>query len=191
MDILDANYSGDIKLRDRLINKLFPKAEKIDPALRFIIYFPSNVSSSAKLVFLVKGNSKLKVIITKTILEAPVIELWEYQSGIEPYKKSIQSLCAKFNFIDQQTFIFQIYFAITKVYKTSNKLHLIIYLEMNKRHSKYDLHEAMETIFLSFLGDTYYYQHISKFKIVRRKFSAFRFMPFDELKNIIQFKHIN
>lgn len=191
LDILFAHNHGHIKLRDKLFDKWFDKVVKIHPALRIVLLFGFGTEGRAKLIFLVKGNPRLNAIATKIIREAPQMELWKYHIGIKPYKHSITSLCAENRFLDHDTIIYQIYFAITKVYKTSNKLHLTIYLETNKKHSKFDLHQATDDILLWFLGDTYYYQHISKFKIVRRKFSAIRFMPLDELKNIIQYKHIN
>lgn len=191
MDILIANDSGKIRLRDKLFDKLFKEAVKIHSELRIIILFPSNGDASSRLIFLVKGNYKLKAIATEIIIVAPQMELWQYQIGIKPYKRSIISFCAEYKFLDYNTTIYQIYFAIKRVYRTSNKLHLTIYIDMNKKHSKSDLHEAMDNILLWFLGDTYYYQHISKFKIVRRKFSAIHFIPFDELRNIIEYKHIN
>ena len=191
MDLIAANRYEDFPLQTTLFTRLQTKATDIHPKLSILVIFQFDGSDTSKLVFLTKGDYKLKAIAEELLAQAPQLEPWVYQIGIKPYKHSIVSLCANYKFIDASTIVFQIYFAIERVYKTSNKLHLLIYLEMDKRHSKADLHDATDTILLWFLGDSFYYRHISRFKIVRRKYSAIRFIPFDELKNIIQFKHLN
>lgn len=191
MDLIAANNVRDLELRDKLFNKLFAKAIKIHPKLRIILYYFPIGTDMAIVIFLTKGNYKLAAVAEEIIAEAPAVYQWQYQIGVKPHKNSIISLCANNKFIDAYTTIYQIYFAIEKVYRTSNKLHLIIFLEMDKKHSKHELHEAMETIFLWFLGDVLYYRHISRFKIIRRKYSAINFIPLDELKNTIQFKSLN
>ena len=191
MDVINANNVRNMALRDKLLNRLHSNAGEIHRDIRIVFHFINNDDGSVKMIFLSKGNYKLKAIAAQIIVAAPPLNLWQYEIGVEPYKHSIISLCAENNFIDTETIVYQIYFAVQKVYKTSNKLHLLIYLEMNKQHSKSDLHEVMDTMLIWFLGDTIYYRHISRFKIIRRKYSKINFIPFDELKNLIQYKTIN
>ncbi|SDV99407.1 hypothetical protein SAMN05216556_1018 [Aequorivita viscosa] len=159
--------------------------------MSIIIHFLNNGDEAIKLIFLPRANYKLKAIAARVIAAAPNIEPWQYEIGIKPYNHSVISLCAENNFIDSNTIVYQIYFAVKKIYITSNKLHLLIYLEMNKQHSKAELHQAMDSILIWFLGDAFYYRHISRFKIIRRKYSKINFIPLDELKNIIQYKALN
>lgn len=191
MDIINANSVRNLELRENLFQKLFSKAVKIHPEMSIIIHFLNNGDDSIKLIFLPRDNYKLKAIAARVIAAAPNIEPWQYEIGIKPYNHSVISLCAENNFINSNTIVYQIYFAVQKIYITSNKLHLLIYLEMNKQHSKAELHQAMDSILIWFLGDAFYYKHISRFKIIRRKYSKINFIPMDELKNIIQYKALN
>lgn len=188
IDLVNAASSANTNLLEKLIMDLLSYAAKIDPALKILFSFSSDGNSFSKLIFLTKGDYKLEAIIRVVLSKAPQLNPWKYQIGIKPYKHSVTTLCAESNFLNDHTTIYQIYFGIQKIYKSSNKLHLIIYFEMDKQHKKYDLHEAMENIFTWFLGDVVYHNHISRYKIVRRKYSAIRFAPLDELKNMIQYK---
>jgi hypothetical protein len=191
IDLIFAHRSGNLRLRDQLINKLYAKTLKINSQLRIILHFSPIETDGGKLIFLTRGNYKLNALAEVIISEAPLLDNWSYQIGIKPYKDSVVSLCANNKFIDPYTIVYQIYFSIEKVYRTSNKLHLIIYFEMDRKHSKHDLHSAMESIFLWFLGDALYHKHISRFRIVRRKYSAINFIPLDQIRNTIQFKSLN
>ncbi|MDC8000102.1 hypothetical protein POV26_03570 [Aequorivita todarodis] len=189
MDLVYANNTGNLELSTDLINRLQCKAKNIHSELTLVFQFSGG--DFAKLIFITKGKYKLNAIVKQMLVSKPQLAMWQYQIGIKQYKRSITSLCKNNNFIDQHTVIHQIYFAVHKLYKTSNKLHLLIYIEMDKKHSKSDLHDAMGTILLWFLGDAYYQKHIGKYRIVRRKFSSIRFMPLDELKHLIHFKSFN
>ncbi|MCG2419740.1 hypothetical protein K8089_11965 [Aequorivita sp. F47161] len=169
---------------DKLVRKLHPK-------LYILISFNKNDTPSANLVFLTKGRSTLKKIAARLLDKAPSFSQWHFQSGITPYKHSIIALCAYNQFLGTENNIYQIYFAVKKIYKTSNKLHLLLYLEMDKQLPKSDLHDLMHIILLYFLGDAYYFKHISRYKIVRRKYSKIQFIPLDQLRHLIQFKALN
>lgn len=191
IDLIISAKVSDIKLLDKLINELLSNAVEIHSHLRIIISLLPKDDNPSKLIFLTKGDYKLEALIREVVGDAPQLPKWEYQIGVKPYKGSIINLCAASDFLGDNTTIFQIYFAIHKVYKTSNKLHLIIFFDVDKKHSKYALHEAMENIFTWFLGDAFYHSHISKYKIVRRKYASIHFTPLDELKNVIQYKNLN
>ncbi|WP_310993617.1 hypothetical protein [Aequorivita marina] len=188
-DLLHANSVGNTELRNKLFGKLYAKVIQVNPGLQISVLFASNFPNSSSLIFIVKGNYRLKALVNKVLIDAPQLKRWQYQMGIKPYEESLISLCSKFNFLGAQTIIYEIYFAVSKVYKTSNKLHLMIYLETDRKFAKADLRAAMDNIFLWFLGDTLYYRHISQFKIVRRKFSRINFIPLDELRSFIGYKH--
>lgn len=190
-EIIYANHSGNRNAQFNLCNTLDREATEIHPKLNLLIIFKINNTDSAKLIFLTKGKPILKLLVNQLLAEAPSFPLWHYQSGIKPYKHSIISLCAYYKFLGSGNKIHQIYFAVDKIYKTTNKLHLILYIEMDKQLSKSDLHDLISPILICFLGDAYYQKHISRYRIVRRKYSRIPFIPLDELKYLIQYKTFN
>ena len=191
IDLIFANNVRDFDLEEVLFDRLLMQVAVVHPELELIIVYKINGGETAKLVFLTKGNYKLLPIINRIVKDAPQLDLWDFEIGIKPYKHSVLSLCEEHRFLGPNTTIFQIYFSVQKIYKSSNKLHLLLYVEMDKRHSKVDIHGAMYGILLYFLGDTFYHRHISRYKIVRRKYSKIGFIPLDELKNVIQYKFLN
>ena len=190
-ELIFANRTANYKVQYNLCSTIDRRVTEVHPKLSLLIIFNINNTDSAKLIFLTKGKSSLKSIVEDLLSEAPSFPLWHYQSGIKPYKHSIISLCAYYRFLGSGNNIHQIYFAVQKIYKTTNKLHLILYLEMDKQLSKSVLQDLMRPILLCFLGDAYYQKHISRYRIVRRKYSRIRFIPLDELKPLIQYKTFN
>ncbi|MEM0519018.1 hypothetical protein [Aequorivita flava] len=182
---------GDKSNLYQLYSALVRKIHNIHSQLDILITCDYEHSHCAKLIFLTKGKSVLKKLANACMDEAPSFALWEFQSGINPYKHSIVTLCAKYGFLGGENNIHQIYFALKKIYKTSNKLHLWLYLELDKQISKSELHQQMYFIFLYFLGDANYYNHISRYKIIRRKYSKIEFLPLDQLRHLIQYKSNN
>jgi hypothetical protein len=191
IDLINADQNGNAALGNKLFENLHKKGKKIDRLLDFLIVYRIDGGSTAKLIFIPKGKYRLRAIAAQMLALAPKVSLWVFDIGIKPYRESIISLCAKHNFLKHDTTVYQIYFAVHKIYKTSNKLHLLMYLQVDRSISKSELHEAMENILLWFLGDTLYYKHISRFKIIRRKYSAINFIPMDEFINLVQYKSIN
>ncbi|WGF92174.1 hypothetical protein [Aequorivita marisscotiae] len=190
-DLIETQCKENLKLHSELFDTLNTKAVKIHPKIRIFALYIMRENIRAKLVFPSHGNNQLKALIFKIVNRAPYSDFWEFQIGVSPYNGSIIQLCSTINFFDLPTTVFQIYFAVQKIYKSSNKFHLIIYMELDRRYSKFDLQAAMDGILMLFLGDVLYFNHISRFKIVRRKYSAIRFLPLEELKNLIQYKNLN
>ncbi|MDP2687018.1 MAG: hypothetical protein Q8O62_07340 [Aequorivita sp.] len=190
-NLIFANSTGNQHHQTDLCSRLDSPISAVHPKLNFLIIFQYNNTDTAKLIFLTLGKPTLKLIAGLILAEAPSFPLWQFQAGIKPYKHSIISLCANYRFLGPETNIYQIYFAVQKIYKTTNKLHLILYLEMDKQRSKSELNDVMHPILLCFLGDAYYHQHISRYRIVRRKYSRIKLIPLDELKHLIQYKTFN
>lgn len=190
-DLIYANQTANQQQQNKLCNKLAKKARKVNASLDFLILFQVKDTNTHKLIFLTKGKYTLKAIVAALLAGAPSFPEWNFQMGIKPYKHSVDMLCEAYNFLGVGTKIHQIYFTVQKIYRTTNKLHLIFYLEMDKQLSKSELHEVMHPILLCYLGDIYYQQHISRYKIVRRKYSRIRFIPLDDLRYFIQFKSFN
>ncbi|MCZ4319899.1 hypothetical protein O4H26_12970 [Aequorivita viscosa] len=190
-DLIKSKCEDNLTLHSELFDTLSTKAIKIHPKLNVFALYIMREDVKAKLVFPTKGNNILGALVFKIVNRAPYSDFWEFQIGVTPYNGSIIQLCSTISFFDLPTTVFQIYFAVQKIYKSSNKLHLLIYMEINRRYSKSDLQSAMDGIFMLFLGDVLYFNHISRFKIVRRKYSKIRFLPLEELKNFIHYKNLN
>lgn len=190
-NLIGASSVSELGQHDKFFNRLSLLASRINSKMEIIVHLKSLETQSASLIFLSKGNYRLKAIAEIIISQAPKLEPWKYCVGLKPYNHSVIKLCANYNFIDSHTAIFQIYFAVKKVYKSNNKLQLLIYLEIDKPHSKQNLHQAMDKIFLWFLGDSLYYRHISRFKILRRKYAANHFIHLDELKTTLLLRPMN
>ncbi len=191
LDLLEATGEVELMRRENMMAVLYSKATSIDPKLAVLLMFPNDGSYLAKLAFVTWGIPRLKALADELLAEAPLLYSWELSVGVKPYRLSVIHLCEDYKFFERPTTIYQIYFAVERIYKTSNKLHLVLYIQMDQRYSKADIHSAMYEILLCYLGDFLFHKHISRFRIVRRKYSAINFIPLDELKNLIHYKSIN
>ncbi|MAP80989.1 MAG: hypothetical protein CL526_07855 [Aequorivita sp.] len=189
--LIASKVEKDILQHDKLFASIQNNAVKIHPQLRVLLMYSIHENNVGKLIFLTKGNYKIQSLILKVVAVAPTSDLWEYQIGLPPYSGSLSTLYSYFNWFKQPTIIYQIYFAILKVYKSSNKMHLLIFCEMDRICSKAEIRMAIKSILNLYLGDNFYYNHISRFKVVRRKFSNIRFLPLEELRNLILYKNFN
>lgn len=180
---------GNPRWKEKSFSTLNSTVTSLFPGLAILISHSSLPKPMVNLYFMPKGNPPLKIVVAEIIAIAPQLEAWQFHHGIIPFPHSVISLCFRRNFIDPETTIYQIYFSVHRFYKSSKKFHLCIYLQMNKSHPKAVLHEAMDNILLFYLGDDHYYRHISRYRIVRRRYASHDFLPLDELPNMIENKH--
>lgn len=157
--------------------------------LNLLIFFPTPEQPKALLHFLTRGLEKKKRLANAFLEQAPALDNWIFQVGVPPYTDKNTPFSAYFPSIKQVVFEHQVYVHIHRIYNSSNKIHLHIYIDLGRPGVPKEVIKpfAAEMLFY-FLGEDHYHKHISKFKIVRRKLNKVNYLPFRELKNLIQFK---
>lgn len=135
-----------------------------------------------KIVFITKGKLQLQKYAAQIINKKPPSILFKPRIGIPPFIGTFHELDSRFNFLGEGYQIFQLYFSIIKIYKTSKKLHLNIHMQCNGSFGKYILQPIARTCLLLYLGDETYYNTVSTIKIVKRKYKKLNLFPIDQLR---------
>lgn len=189
LDLLIAHEYANKEMLQWCLNPLFNHPTLKENKLDLIIYFPSKNNPQAKLCFLTKGVKKRKRIAYQIMEEAPQIENWKYQVGIPPYSNPREPLSFYVPFIKRSVDINQVFVHIHKIYKSTNKLHLHVFIELHKTGVPKEKIRPLAMDFLqNALGDEKYYKNISMIKIVRRMTKKNNFFPLDQLAHLIEYK---
>ncbi len=170
---------------DSIIQKLESPLKKIHKSLSLVIV--KLPMEKPQLFFLAKGRLHLKKLISQILLFAPRQTDWEFQLGIEPWEGTLQNLCLKYRFLGLEVEIYQIYFALSKINKSSGRMNLVLYVEKNKTLQRYVLNNQMKLVLLFYLGDDVYHKNIAHIKIALKKYKAYNFAPVSQLKKIFNF----
>lgn len=144
-----------------------------------------------KIVFITKGNSYLKNVAFQIIQRIPKRIYLKPQIGIPPYPGNFQALNSSYSFLNQKNPIFQIYFSVHKIYPSSGKFHLNIFMSSYNKTIKKEQHNALKIILLLFLGDDRFYKRISTWKIYLRNYKKLNFIPIDQLKHLLLSPYLN
>lgn len=139
-----------------------------------------------KIVFIIKGKLQLQKQALQIIKNKPPRIIFKTQIGIPPFKGTIQEFDYYYNPLGTDVNIFQIYFSIRKIYKTTKKMHLYIYLQCTGKFEKYILNPVARTCLILYLGDETYFSTIAQIKIVRRKYNHLNLIPIELLKQSLQ-----
>lgn len=189
LDMLFAYNNKDEDLIYHLFKQLEDHPAIKEYGLNLIIFFPTNKDSKATLCFLTRGLKKRKSWANQLILQAHILDNWLYQVGLPPYENKNIPFFSYFSFIKERVYEHQIYVHIHKIYKTSNKLHLHVYMNLNQTGvPKEEINPFAKEMLLYYLGEDMFYKHISMIKTVRRKLTKVNYFPLRDLKNLIQFK---
>lgn len=135
-----------------------------------------------KIVFIIKGKLQLQKQALQIIKNKPPCIIFKTQIGIPPFKGTIQEFDDYYNPLGSDVNIFQIYFSVKRIYKTTKRMHLYIYLQCTGKFEKYILNPLARTCLILYLGDEAYFNTIAKIKIVRRKYNYLNLIPIDLLK---------
>lgn len=141
--------------------------------------------SLPKIVFITKGKSSLKNVAFQITQGIPKKIYLKPQIGILPYPGNFHMLSRSYSFLNQKNPIFQIYFSVHKIYRSSGKFHLNIFLSSYNKAIKKDQQKALKIALLLFLGDDCFYKRISTCKIYLRKYKKLNFIPIDQLKHLL------
>ncbi len=159
--------------------------QKIHKDLSLIILV--ELGQPPRLHFITKGRLQLKKLVTEILVTAPYDSGWSFHNGIMPWEGNLMELCNRHPFLGEDTVIYEVYFDIVEIYKSSCKLALVVYVEKNRSHPKYIINDSMKTLLLMYFGDEMYYQNIARIKIAQRKYRAYNFAPISQLKKILEF----
>lgn len=189
LDMLFAYNNNNQELIYHLFNQLVNHPVITQKKLCLVISFPSHECPKASLHFMTRGLKKKKILATELIEQAPKLDTWTYRVGVQPYEEKNIPFSLFFTYINQTVYGYQVYVHIYKIYKTTNKLHLHIYMDLNRPGvPKFEIKHFAKEILLFYLGEDMFYKHISTIKIVRRKLTKVNYFPLRDLKNLIQFK---
>ena len=186
-DLLVANAYGNRDTASSLYYLIEAELAILKKGLQFIVSFDRE-KLKGKLILLPKGKTQLKILCLRLLQEAPILPNWEYQLGIKPFKGDLTEFSISQIDFDLQIIADQLYINILKIYKSSNKLHLEVYVQTDQKGlSKHDLNQAVDNILLWYLGDEYYFTRISRVKIIRRKFKNRNFIPLYALRDFLDY----
>ncbi len=189
-DLVIAYHSGNGSAFEKYFKKLENKLRKIDKGLSLIISF--DVDQTNRLIISVNENKKNAHLKTTFTEDAPVLDNWEYQMGLQPYDKHPNPMSLHYSNFGIDIASNRIYVVINTIFKSSNKLHLHVFFDLNtKGIPKSELRWVARDFLNFYLGDKYFYKHISRIKIVKRKLKSVNFIPLSELHNLIEFKSLN
>lgn len=191
-DLINAVYSKNVGLSNILFQELLDTSEKYHPKLSLEFSVKTKVMPKAKLTFLHRGNKGLRKSIIALLQQSPQLPNWKFQLGIKPYKGSFADLCLEKNRLNPEFAISQFLVHVNDLYKTSNKFYLSVYVDtISIGVPKFALNYVVEDLMVSYLGEDAYFENVSRFKVVRRKFSRMNFITMYELKDRIQYKVLN
>lgn len=187
IDVLIASHTGKTESMISYISELNRKLIKIDKHLEAVLR--AGDDNEAQLIFLDKGKPKLKKIVSQLLTIAPNVNNWSFKFGLDDHNNpdipiQIQIPDTRINITQENIFIY-----IHKSYKTSQKLHLYVYMEIQQSGiPKEVLKPVAHKMLLLYLGDRLYYKNVSYIKIYRRRYSKFNFMPLSDFKSLMLFK---
>ncbi|MGB3345603.1 MAG: hypothetical protein WBA61_16960 [Aequorivita sp.] len=190
-DFFIAKKTGNYELGYESYTQLGVAMTEIEEEMGFLIVYVSNKKEKARIYFITRGKVHLKELAALIVSQAPILEAWDFQAGLPAYRGSTTSLWSEFKFFGDDVYVKQVYVSVHNISKTYHKIHLTIYVDMNKSFSKSQLRPVMETFLKVFLGEDDYFRHIGRIRMVRRKFSKINFSPVEELKNLIAYKSVN
>lgn len=170
---------------DEAMIRISENLEEIHKDLSLVIL--CDPGEPPRLHFITKGRLKLKKIITQILVFAPHDSGWSFYNGIRPWEGNVVELCNQCHFLGRGTTIYEIYFDVKEIYKSSHKMALVLYVEKNRSHPKYEINDAMKTLLLLYLGDDMYHRNIARIQISQRKYAAYNFAPISQLKKVLEF----
>ena len=182
-ELLDSLASNDISNENlRFLEKPLKKIHK-DLSL-IVEYRPLD---PPQLYFIARGKLSLKKLISEILRFAPFNSQWQFNIGIAPWDGSLAQLCLRYRFFGRDTEVYEVYFDIARIHKTTRKMDLVLYIEKNRRIPKYLVNENAKTLLIFYLGDTAYYKNIARIKIAMKRFKTFNFAPLSQLKRVLDF----
>tara|TARA_R110002072_G_scaffold4240_1_gene29922 strand:- start:8717 stop:9334 length:618 start_codon:yes stop_codon:yes gene_type:complete len=185
-DIQEAFEKQDKTALKLFVKKLTLKISKINDKLDLILNLSDNEKHS--LIICIHKNTQLKPIQNQLINNAPYIDNWSFEAGVKPYSKK-QPMGFYFEHKNMVVLSDQVFIHLYKIYNSSNKLHIHVYFDLGiSGVAKYQLKDLANYVLLFYLGDTLFYEHISRIKVVRRRLKSVNFIPLHELKHLIEFK---
>lgn len=189
LDLQFACKKGNTELILFFLNQLEEHTAIKENKLELVISTPEGKDKPVKLLFLTGGKKIKKRNAAYFVHEAPRLDNWKFSVGLNPYDPKEKPFGFYFPFIKEVVVLDQVFVHVHKIYKSTNKLHLHIYLDLNRPGvPKEELKPLASDILLYFLGEDLYYNHISMIKIVRRKLRKVNYLPLNELKNLIAYK---
>ena len=189
MDMILANKNDDQDKFDTIFHFFSDRLQSLQKNLECMFSF-DKIDLKGSLIFLTKGNPDLVNIGIKLIKHAPLLDNWEFFMGIG-YGGNNKDIAVPYEDSDLMIIPEQLWVNIYKQYKTSNKLHLEIYVHTKvKGLSKSSLHVAVDNLLLLYFGDEIYYNRISRFRIIRRKYKDRQFLPFYAFRDFLRYNYM-
>ncbi len=186
-DLINAYHAANSIAIKKHFNKLNHYLQKIDDKLEITFHFRNNAINT--FILNVRNFNKISDKIYNFWETAPKLEKWDYQVGLETYDESTRQLHLYYPKLGLNLTSNRVYVHIRHIFKSTNKLHLFIYLDLDqKKIPKEELKSLARNFLHVYLGDKYFFNHISRVKVVRRKFGNMNFMHLNELKKVIEFK---
>lgn len=181
-ELLSAAISYDRPRFSELFENLDKKICNLKEEMELVLFIDEN-DFFGKLVVLTKGNADLKLAGIKLLEQAPILENWKYFLGL-PFSGISNSTSLIHKNREIPIVSEHIWIHIHKQYKSSNKYHLEIYVDLKEKGiSKQALRAAVKDIFLTYFGDEIFFTWISRFKILQRKFKNRKFIPLWALRD--------
>jgi len=186
-EIILAYSSGDKEKLMVKVNRLLQHKSLLACDMELEIRFQSEFN--AVIYFRTKGKKRKKHKAMTFITEAPKLDCWKFYAGIPPHNDKNNPLHIYFPYTDSLVFADQIQVHIEKIYPSTNKLHLCVYVELFKNGiPKSKIRSLAFEMLKHYLGEDDYCNNISKLKVSKRKVNSKNFLPLKELKKVLRFK---